>query len=63
MTEFQEKFINEIKCITFYADLTGLPPLYIEAGDCEVFLDEITKFAKFKKHTKEISLNFYRIIY
>ncbi|MHA2123521.1 MAG: alpha/beta hydrolase, partial [Promethearchaeota archaeon] len=29
-----------------YANLTGLPPLYIEAGDYEVFLDEVSEFAK-----------------
>jgi len=25
-------------------DLRGLPPLYVEAGECEVFLDQITAF-------------------
>jgi acetyl esterase/lipase len=29
-----------------YADLTGLPPLYIEVGDWEVFLDEDTQLAE-----------------
>ncbi len=29
-----------------YADLTGLPSLYIEAGDYEVFVDEVTNLVK-----------------
>ena len=29
-----------------YADLTGLPPLYIEVGDWEVFLDEDTQLVE-----------------
>jgi acetyl esterase/lipase len=29
-----------------YADLKGLPPLYIHAGNCEILLDDATRLAE-----------------
>ena len=43
-----------------YADLTGLPPLYIEVGDWEVFLDEDTQLAeKARNAGVDVSFNVY----
>ncbi|MBY8989661.1 MAG: alpha/beta hydrolase [Candidatus Lokiarchaeota archaeon] len=43
-----------------YADLAGLPPLYVEVGDWEVFLDEDTQLAeKASKAGVDVIFNIY----